>query len=57
MMGQTRTSLTITESRPGEVLATLHESADPEREYLFAAREAGPDDLILVAWSGPEALG
>lgn len=57
VMGQTETSLTITESRPGEVLAALHESADPEREYLFAAREAGPDDLILVAWSGSEALG
>jgi CBS domain-containing protein/GNAT superfamily N-acetyltransferase len=47
----------ITESRPTQVLAALHTSADPEREYLFASRDAGPDDLILVAWAGAEAVG
>ncbi len=51
----------ITESRPGEVLAALHESASAEREYLFAARDADPADLVLVAWEGqperPTAVG
>lgn len=50
-------NVTITESRPSEVLASLHEAADPEREYLFAARDAQQDDLILVAWNGDEAVG
>lgn len=46
----------ITESRPTEILAALHESASAEREYLFAARDAEPEDLVLVAWEGdPEA--
>lgn len=49
--------ITITESRPNDVLAALHESAEAEREYLFAAREALPDDLILVAWKGSDAVG
>lgn len=49
--------IVITESRPSEVLAKLHESADAEREYLFAARDAEPGDLILVAWHGDEAVG
>ena len=49
--------ITITESRPTDVLAALHESAEAEREYLFAAREAHPDDLILVAWKGDDAVG
>lgn len=49
--------MTITESRPTEVLAALHDSAEAEREYLFAAREAEPDDLILVAWKGQDAVG
>lgn len=47
----------ITESRPSEVLAALHESADAEREYLFAARDVEPDDLVLVAWVDDEAVG
>jgi CBS domain-containing protein/GNAT superfamily N-acetyltransferase len=47
----------VTESRPGEVLAALHQSAEADSEYLFAARDASPDDLILVAWSGDTALG
>lgn len=49
--------ITITESRPNEVLAALHASAEAEREYLFAAREAQPDDLILVAWLDEQAVG
>jgi CBS domain-containing protein/GNAT superfamily N-acetyltransferase len=49
--------ITITESRPNDVLAALHQSAEAEREYLFAAREAQPDDLILVAWEGKQAVG
>jgi CBS domain-containing protein len=49
--------VTITESRPSEALSALHESAHAEREYLFAARDAEPDDLILVAWHAAEAVG
>lgn len=44
--------LIITESRPSEILAALHESASGEREYLFAARDAELEDLVLVAWEG-----
>ncbi|MGF1598658.1 MAG: GNAT family N-acetyltransferase [Acidimicrobiales bacterium] len=47
----------ITESRPSDVLAALHESAEAEREYLFAARDAEPGDLILVAWVDNTAVG
>lgn len=47
----------VTESRPNEVLAALHESADVASEYLFAARDAGPEDVILVAWQGDVAVG
>ena len=47
----------ITESRPSEVLASLHQSAEAEREYLFAARDADPADLVLVAWDGDVAVG
>lgn len=50
-------TVVITESRPNDVLASLHESAEPEREYLFAARDADSDDLILVAWLDDEAVG
>ncbi|MEL7156381.1 MAG: GNAT family N-acetyltransferase [Actinomycetota bacterium] len=50
-------SVVITESRPNDVLASLHESAHSEREYLFAARDADSDDLVLVAWLGEEAVG
>ena len=47
----------VTESRPGEVLASLHESAEAEREYMFAARDADPADLVLVAWHDDVAVG
>jgi CBS domain-containing protein/GNAT superfamily N-acetyltransferase len=47
----------ITESRPTDILAALHESASGEREYLFAARDAEPEDLVLVAWEGDAATG
>jgi CBS domain-containing protein/GNAT superfamily N-acetyltransferase len=47
----------VTESRPSDVLASLHESAHAEREYLFAARDAGPSDLVLVAWHEEAAVG
>lgn len=47
----------VTESRPSDVLASLHESAEAEREYLFAARDADPADLVLVAWHDGSAVG
>lgn len=47
----------VTESRPSDVLASLHESAQAEREYLFAARDADPSDLVLVAWHDDVAVG
>lgn len=47
----------ITESRPTDILAALHESASAEREYLFAARDAEPEDLVLVAWEGDPTTG
>ena len=47
----------VTESRPSDVLASLHESAHAEREYLFAARDADPSDLVLVAWHDDAAVG
>lgn len=47
----------VTESRPSDVLASLHESAEAEREYLFAARDADPSDLVLVAWHNETAVG
>ncbi len=47
----------VTESRPSDILASLHESAEAEREYLFAARDADPSDLVLVAWQGDVAVG
>ena len=50
-------AITFTESRPSEVLAHLHESADAEREYLFASHDAGRDDLIVVAWHADRAIG
>ena len=50
-------AVVITESRPSEVLASLHESAGAESEYLFAARDADPADLILVAWVNDFAIG
>lgn len=49
--------VTITESRPTDVLAALHESAHGEREYLFANREAAAGDLILVGWLKGDAIG
>ncbi|MEZ5406428.1 MAG: GNAT family N-acetyltransferase [Acidimicrobiales bacterium] len=51
------TSLSITESRPTPALASLHSAAGADRDYLFASRPAQPDDLILVAWLGSEAVG
>lgn len=51
------TEIVVTESRPSEVLARLHESAHGEREYLFAARDADAADLVLVAWEAGEAVG
>ena len=50
-------SIAITESRPSEVLAALHESAATDHDYLFAARAADERDLVLVAWAGKEAVG
>ena len=50
-------SVIVTESRPGDVLASLHESAEAEREYMFAARDADPADLVLVAWHDDVAVG
>ncbi|MCP4224980.1 MAG: hypothetical protein GY773_16705 [Actinomycetia bacterium] len=47
----------VTESRPSDVLASLHESAHAEREYLFAARDPNPSDLVLVAWHDSAAVG
>jgi CBS domain-containing protein/GNAT superfamily N-acetyltransferase len=47
----------VTESRPSDVLASLHESAEAEREYMFAARDADPADLVLVAWHEDTAVG
>lgn len=49
--------ITVTESRPDEVLAALHASAEAERDYLFAARDVRPGDLILVAWQDARAVG
>ncbi|MGI9597547.1 MAG: GNAT family N-acetyltransferase [Acidimicrobiales bacterium] len=50
-------STIVTESRPSDVLASLHESAEAEREYLFAARDADSADLVLVAWHDDVAVG
>lgn len=47
----------VTESRPSDVLASLHESAHAEREYLFAARDADQADLVLMAWHDDAAVG
>jgi len=47
----------ITESQPSDVLANLHASADPEREYLFASRGVSEQDLILVATCHDHAIG
>lgn len=49
--------ITFTESRPTDILANLHHSAAEEQEYLFASHDAGDRDLIVVAWSGDEAVG
>ena len=50
-------AIVVTESRPSEVLSSLHESAHAEREYLFAARDADANDLVLVAWHDGTAVG
>jgi len=50
-------TVTFTESRPGDVLASLHKSAEAEREYLFASHDPSGQDLILVAWYDDAAIG
>ncbi len=50
-------AVTIRKCHPNEVLAALHESAEGTNEYVFAARDTDPNDLILVAWEGDVALG
>jgi CBS domain-containing protein/ribosomal protein S18 acetylase RimI-like enzyme len=47
----------VTESRPTELLAALHDAAMPELEHVFANRRAEPTDLVLVAWSEREPAG
>ena len=47
----------VTESRPSDMLAALHQSGDGDREYLFAYRDVQPDDLVLVAWIDGRAVG
>ncbi|MFN0026012.1 MAG: GNAT family N-acetyltransferase [Acidimicrobiales bacterium] len=49
--------IVITESRPGELVAAMHEAATPELEFVFATRAAEPSDLVLVAWLGVQAVG
>lgn len=49
--------VTISEGQPDEVLAGVHEAALAEQEYVFAARDPEPDDRVLVAREGDEALG
>jgi len=51
------TVITFTESRPTDILASLHQSAASEREYLFASHDASDEDLILVAWYDDRAIG
>lgn len=51
------TVITFTESRPTDILASLHQSAASEREYLFASHDASDQDLILVAWYQDRAIG
>jgi CBS domain-containing protein/GNAT superfamily N-acetyltransferase len=53
----TMDEITITESRPTELLQALHDAATPEMEHVFANRNAEPSDLVLVAWLGNEAAG
>ncbi len=49
--------LHVTESRPNELLEALHDAAVPELEHVFSVRDAGPSDLVLVAWRGRQPLG
>jgi CBS domain-containing protein/GNAT superfamily N-acetyltransferase len=51
------TDVFVTESRPTELLAALHDAAVPEMEHVFANRTAEPSDLVLVAWQGDDAVG
>ena len=51
------TDVFVTESRPTELLAALHDAAVPELEHVFANRKAEPSDLVLVAWHGKEPIG
>jgi CBS domain-containing protein/GNAT superfamily N-acetyltransferase len=47
----------VTESRPSELLAALHDAAIPELEHVFRNRRAEPTDLVLVAWNDREPAG
>lgn len=49
--------LVVTESRPNELLAALHDAAVPEMEHVFATRPAEPSDLVLVAWADDQPIG
>ena len=51
------TEFVVTESRPSELLAALHDAAVPELEHVFANRRAEPSDLVLVAWNQQEPVG
>jgi CBS domain-containing protein/GNAT superfamily N-acetyltransferase len=51
------TDVFVTESRPTELLAALHDAAVPELEHVFANRKAEPSDLVLVAWQGKVPIG
>lgn len=51
------TEISFTESRPSEILASLHDSATDEREFLFASHDASAQDLIVVAWADGRAVG
>jgi CBS domain-containing protein/GNAT superfamily N-acetyltransferase len=51
------TDVFITESRPTELLAALHDAAVPELEHVFVNRRAEPSDLVLVAWNEDVPVG
>ena len=50
-------AMIVTESRPSDLLASLHDSAGAPSEYVFGARDADPNDVILVVWDGQVAVG
>lgn len=55
--GRIASEVHVTESRPTELLEALHRDAVPDVEHVFATRDAGPSDLVLVAWRERQALG